>query len=232
MRPKMKIHFIKFWNASSQKKFSVPYLFPETVEARSVSTTPVNLRARELAESSTPLWYMLIAITPRIRYRAGARCPAWRATELRQLCANLLNSNLTGSHLPPLVRAARSYLVRQVVPPGIELYRRFETARRCTRRDVHVYTYILTYIARAGSREIGESVCWKKQITNADSKMIFYSWERKYSRIPCKWRPKNYQFCNCGRTLMLQWNVEENSLNVMISIIKLMYLLWCNYYVI
>lgn len=25
--------------------------------------------------------------------------------EFRQLCANLLNSNLTGSHLPPLVRA-------------------------------------------------------------------------------------------------------------------------------
>lgn len=117
-----------------------------------IAATPMGLRAGELVEPSTPLWYMLIAITPRVRYRAGARCPAWRATELRQLCANLLNSNLTGSHLPPLVRAARPYLVRQVVPPGIELYRRSETARGCTRScaggyaRVFVCMYLLTYI--------------------------------------------------------------------------------------
>lgn len=70
---------------------------------------------------TTPMWYMLIAITPRVRYRwlLGARCtvhgvpysrcPAWRTTEFRQLCANLLNSNLTGSHLPPLVRPYTLY---------------------------------------------------------------------------------------------------------------------------
>lgn len=136
------------------------------------AATSMGLRAGELVEPSTPLWYMLIAITPRVRYRAGARCPAWRATELRQLCANLVNSNLTGSHLPPLVRAARPpYLVRQVVPPGIELYRRSETARGCTRscagghRQRSCVCMGWRISLRAGAREIGESVCWKKQIT-------------------------------------------------------------------
>lgn len=118
----------------------------EPPRSRGIAATPVGLRARQLAEPSTPLWYMLIAITPRVRYRAGARCPAWRATELRQLCANLLNSNLTGSHLPPLVRAARPYLVRQVVPPGIELYRRSETARGCTRSCAGGRMYLSVYV--------------------------------------------------------------------------------------
>jgi len=96
--------------------------------------TPVRLRAGEFVKPSTPLWYMLIAITPRVRYQTGARCSAWRATELRQLCANLLNSNLTGSHLPPLVRAATavpsqagSSTWNWIIPP----FR--DSSRGCTR---------------------------------------------------------------------------------------------------
>lgn len=49
--------------------------------------------------------YTACTLSPTARCSAfGAWCAAWRATEFRQLYANLLNSNLTGSHLPPLVR--------------------------------------------------------------------------------------------------------------------------------
>lgn len=43
-----------------------------------------------------------------------SRCPAWRTAEFRQLSANLLNSNLTGSHLPPLVPPYTLYPLPQV----------------------------------------------------------------------------------------------------------------------
>lgn len=147
--------------------------------------TPMRLRAGELVEPSTPLWYMLIAITPRVRYRAGARCSAWRATELRQLCANLLNSNLTGSHLPPLVRAATavpsqagSSTWNWIIPPFRDSSRGCTFACARARARIRVPRACMRgadcISSRARPREIGESVCWKKQITGASSKMIFY----------------------------------------------------------
>lgn len=88
---------------------------------------------------------MLIAITPRVRYRPTARCARCTVSslfsavprvtdrgEFRQLSANLLNSNLTGSHLPPLVPPYTLYprpssKSTGLTLPRIELYRRPET---------------------------------------------------------------------------------------------------------
>lgn len=116
------------------------------ISAKRWMNTPVDgSRAFACFLELPPLWYMLIAITPRVRYRPTARCARCTVSslfsavprvtdrgEFRQLSANLLNSNLTGSHLPPLVPPYTLYprpssKSTGLTLPRIELYRRPET---------------------------------------------------------------------------------------------------------
>lgn len=125
---------------------------------------------------------MLIAITPRVRYRAGAPRSAWRATELRQLCANLLNSNLTGSHLPPLVRAATtvpsqagSSTWNWIIPPSRD------SSRGCTRTCSRGHARV-----RVGARVCAASTVYLRVPDHAKSGKAFVERNKLPARV-LKW---------------------------------------------